>query len=69
MLDEPGKDDAGEEGLAGTRGAEDAGAALDEFLQVNADRVVLFAGAPDDEISAAGLTEDLGHIAGRRPGA
>ena len=45
MLDEPGEDDAGEEGLAGTGGAEDAGAALDEFLQVNADGMILFAGA------------------------
>ncbi len=62
MLDEPGEDDAGEEGLAGAGGAEDAGAALDELLEVDAHGVILLAGAADDEIGTAGFTEDLGHI-------
>ena len=69
-MDQPGQDDAGEEGFAGAGGAEDARGALHEFLQVEADRVALLAGVADDEIAlVVRVAEDLGDIAGARPGA
>ncbi len=59
----PGQDDAGEEGLAGAGGAKDAGRALDEFVQVDADRMSLFAGVTDGEIGLLRrVAEDLGDV-------
>ncbi len=71
-MDQPGQDDAGQEGFAGAGGAKDARRALDEFVQVQADRMALLAGVADDEVAAfLALAEDLGDIAGpaRRTGA
>ncbi len=65
MLDQPGKDDAGEERFAGAGGAEDAGGALDELFKVQANRQALLASVADDEVALfRWVAEDGRYIAG-----
>ncbi len=65
-FDQPGQDHPGQEGLAGAGCAEDAGRALDEFVQVEAHRVPLLEGVADaEEAFFAIQAEDLGDITRR----
>ena len=65
-VDKPGQQDARQERFAGTGGAEDTGTALYEFIQIDAHRMILLAGAADLEIGrVVGRAEDFGHVAGR----
>ena len=57
-MDQPRQHQAGEEGLAGARLAEDAVAALDEALQVDADRRVHVQGLADVKIARVALVPE-----------
>ncbi len=65
VVHQPGQDEARQEGLARAGGAEDARRALDELIQVDADRVSLLAGGADDEVALLpGVPEDAGDVLG-----
>ncbi|MPM67141.1 hypothetical protein SDC9_114058 [bioreactor metagenome] len=51
VFDEPRQQNAGEEGFASAGGAKNAGAALNKLIEVNTNRVILFAGLANDEVA------------------
>jgi len=66
-VDKPRQNHARQERLARAGGAKNSGAALDELIQVQADRVPLFAGVADAKhLLVVFLPEYLGDISGVR---